>query len=36
MGWAQISREAGLSRENLKKAYYGDRSLNFDIGLKVF
>ena len=34
-GMTQITRETGLSRENLYKALWGDRSPSSDIILKV-
>ena len=35
MGMAQVSRDAGLSRESLYKALSGERSPDFDTILKV-
>lgn len=34
-GMAEVSRDAGLSRESLYKALSGDRSPSFDTILKV-
>ena len=35
MGMAQVARDAGLFRESLYKALFGERSLDFDTILKV-